>query len=142
MEIPLSDIGDFYPGGILTDEQKSALDGSRAKIAKVSTVTEKSKFGLDGKELPLGQTIDVLKVRVETTPIAKDPNGNDVTIRQSFSLKFESGKWKVSHHEKSHSAQFFAKYGINRFEDALGKEVILVKKVNPVTKKVYLEISI
>lgn len=138
----LSDIGDFYPGGQLSEEQKSSLDGTRVKIAKVSTVTEKSKFGHDGKELPDNGTIDVLKVRVETEVVGKDPNSNDVTVKTSFPLKLINGKWAVSHHEKSKSAKFFAKYGITRFEEAVGKTVILAKKVNPVSKKSWIEISI
>ncbi len=130
-ELNLNELGDYFPIGILTDAQMNELDGKRVKIAEVKTKYVKSKFGLDGKALPIGQTIDVPNVLCVTESVAKDVNDNDVKVTEWFGLKYSNGRWNVQHGPKAKSAKLFAKLGINRFEQAIGREIVLVKKVNP-----------
>ncbi len=64
-------------------------------------------------------------------PFGTDLIGREVIHRERYNLKNKDGVWKVSLHEKSNTGQFLAKYGVDKFENAVSKEVVLVKRTKP-----------
>jgi hypothetical protein len=133
---------EYENSGGPSDEEMDKLDGSRVKIASCEVVDGTSKFGHDGKPLPEGQEIQVKKLKLVTEEFGFSQIGRNITHSEDYNLKFKDGKWKVSLHEKSKAAQFLAKYKMKDFKNVKGTEVVIIKRVNPDTKKGRLRISI
>jgi hypothetical protein len=137
------------PKAGMSDELKEKCDGARAIIKSCTTEMSETRW-VNGQELPDGQTESVPVVMVETGPvmvageILKDDLGTEVTIKEKFNLKKHptTGKWGVSLHEKSKSAQLFNKLKVNSFPECVGKEVILLKKIAPTSGRAYVGFGI
>ena len=140
-QVKLEDL-DYVKSGGPNDEELTKLDGCRTKIAKVEVIKDTSRYK-DGKLLPDEEVVDVMKVRVETAMFGEELIGRTITHREKYNLKQEvDGSWIVSLHDKAKTAQFLSKYKVDKFENAVGVEVVLVKKTNPDTKRSWLTISI
>lgn len=115
----------------LSEEETDKLDGTRAKIATTKTVQKKIGFDINGNALPAGQTRDAWYVRLETVPVATNKMGQPVTVTEDFPLKQHkvTGRWVASLHEKSKTSKLFKKYNVNKFEEMIGRDVVLSKKV-------------
>ena len=140
-DIGLGDL-DYMTSGGPNEEECSKLDGFRVKIVDVKIIDDVSRYDNLGNELPEGQEVPVKKIQLTTDEFGQELIGRKIFHIQSYSLKEKDGKWIVSLHEKSNTGQFLSKYKLDRFENAVGKEVVLVKKTNPNTKKSRLVISI
>ena len=139
-KINLGDL-EYDKGNQLSDEEMNKLDGCRVKIASVEVINDTSRYK-DGQLLPDEQEVEVKKIELLSELFGTDLIGREVTHRERYNLKNADGVWKVSLHEKSNTGQFLAKYGIDKFENAVGKEVVLVKKTNPDSKRSWMRISI
>lgn len=140
-ELSLGDL-DYVKSGSLSDEEMDKLDGFRVKIARISIEDDSTPYGEDGNILPDGQKRPVKAIQLETEEFGLEQIGRNTVHRERYSLKLKDGRWTVSLHEKSKSAQFLSKYKIDKFENAIGKEVVLIKKTNPETKRSRISISI
>jgi len=132
---------EYIRSGGATDDEMDKLDGSRVKIASIEVIDDTSTYK-DGKALPEGMEIEVKKLLLTTEPFGKELIGRDITHKEKYNLKEKDGKWIVSLHEKSKTAQFLSKYKIDNFKNAKGKEVVISKKTNPDNKRSYLTISV
>lgn len=129
-EFKLEDLEDI-PSGEMSDDEMNKLSGSKVKIAS-AIPTQKEVGYKDGEPLPDGETEEVMVVRITTVPFGKDIIGRDIVIKEDFGLKRHptTGNWGVSHHPKAKSQKLFNLLKINRFEEAIGKEILIVKKVS------------
>ncbi|MCK5624981.1 hypothetical protein KAI04_04015 [Candidatus Pacearchaeota archaeon] len=139
-EYKLEDL-EYDKGNALSDDEMNKLDGCRVPIASVEIIDDTSKYQ-DGKLLPDDQEISVKKIELTSAPFGTALIGRDIVHKERYNLKSKDGAWKVSLHEKSNTGQFLAKYGVDKFENAVSKEVVLVKKTNPETKRSWMKISI
>jgi hypothetical protein len=137
------DLGDleYIKSGGPSDEEMDKIDGIRVKIDSINIIEATSRFQ-DGKPLPEGMEIKVKKLELTTVPFGASLIGRDIVHKERYNLKDKSGKWIVSLHEKASTAKFLATYKLDKFENAKGKEVLLIKKTNPDTKRSYLTIKI
>ncbi len=142
--INLDDLTYVKSGNSLSDEEMDRLDGSRVKIATVEVEAGTSKFGTDGNPLPEGQERSVQKLKLVTEEFGEELIGRKISHIERYNLKDIDGRWIVSLHEKSKTAQFLSKYKISNFKEATSLElgVVLVKKTNPNTARSYMTISI
>jgi len=127
-ELKLEDLKPVPVGG-LSEEDMDKYNGTRVKIGKVAIEYTESRWK-DGVELPEGQTVRVPQVAVETEPIGQDALGQPITVKEWFPLKQNkvTGEWGPSLHPKSKCKKFFDLLKINRFEEAVGREVVVIKK--------------
>lgn len=133
---------EYVKSGGPSDEEMDKLDGSRVKIASCEVIDSTSGFGLDGQPLPEGQERAVKMLKMSTEEFGTEQIGRSIVHVESYNLKNVDGKWVVGMHEKSKTAQFLAKYKLDKFTNVVGTEVVIVKKVNPETKRGRLRISI
>lgn len=118
--------------GELSDDLKNQYDGTKTKIKSAIVKEKETKYGLDGKPLPEGQTRKTMVVILETEAVGKNSLGNDITVKEEFNLKQHpvSGKWGPSLHEKSKSKKLFNKFKVNTFKECIGRDIVVVKKVS------------
>lgn len=130
----IEDLVDIPTGG-LTEELADKYNGTKVKIARIvpdangNTVqTIKSRWK-DNKQLPEGQFVDVKAVVLETDAIGIDEAGKPIVIKQQINLKTHpvTGKLGFSKHEKSTAYKFFKMLKINKVEEAIGRDVVIVK---------------
>lgn len=132
---------EYVKSGGPTDEEMDKLDGTRVKIASVEIIDDTSGYK-DGKALPEGQEVQVKKLKILTEEFGENLIERSIVHQERYNLKEIDGKWGVSLHEKAKTAQFLAKYKVDDFKNAVGVEVVLVKKTNPDNKRSYMTISI
>lgn len=120
---------ELAPLGGLDAKDMDKYDGVRIKIARVWS--EEVDDGWDkGVKLDEGVTVKAMKYFAETEPLCEDELGNPITVREKFPLKhLPNGKWQPSGHPKSKTKKFYDKLGINKFSEAEGKEILIVKKI-------------
>lgn len=114
------------------------FEGKQAQIEKVHIEKVLSKYGPDGKQLPVGKEILSPVLKVETVPVfkGKSNKGEDFEIRASelFSLKMKkdekTGKEKIgwSQHEKGSLQKFLKKMRVKHPKDLKGKLVLLTTR--------------
>ena len=126
-------IGDLksVPSAGLSDEDINKYDGTRVRVARVYVDYQESRYE-DGSELPEGQTVKVPFAFVETEPIGQDALGQPIAVTERFPLKRNptSGEWGPSLHQKSKSKKFFDLLKINKFEESVGREVAVLKRLS------------
>lgn len=125
-----------------TEEEMDKLDGTRVKIASCEVVDGTTGFGLDGQLLPEGQERAIKMIKMTTEQFGTEQIERAIEHIESYNLKNIDNKWVVGLHEKSKTAQFLAKYKLDKFTNVIGTEVVLVKKVNPKNNRGRLRISI
>jgi hypothetical protein len=144
-EFKLEDLEYVQSGGPSEDEMDK-LDGCRVKVDKIEIVDDTTRYtkGDDGKQiiLPEGQSVPIKKIKLTTVEFGQELIGRPIVHTEKYNLVKKDGKWIVSLHEKASTAKFLAKYKLDKFENAKGKDVVIVKKTNPETKKSRLTISI
>ena len=133
---------EYVQSGGPSEDEMDKLDGSRVKIAACEVVDDVSKFGTDGNQLPEGQERSVKKIKLITEEFGAGQIERAIIHIENYNLKPVDGKWVVGLHEKSKTAQFLAKYKLDTFTNVVGTEVVVIKRVNPDTKRGRLRISI
>jgi len=152
-ELTLDDINEGIEADGLSEEEKDSLEGKRAKIISITPKTKDAPWAdkdmiVNGRKfdrgdlLPEGTTVPGMVAVVELEPIMTS-KGRSYSIKEDFALKKDSmsGKWGPSLHEKSKSKMLFNKLKVNTFKECIGKEVMLVKKVND-NKKSSIKIAL
>ena len=140
-EMTLDDINEGIISG-LTEEEKDFLEGKRAKIVNIVPIDKPSRWAdkdmvvnnvkyKKSDPLPEGMTVPGRAAVIELEPILL-PSGKPYVLKEDFSLKNNplTGKWGPSLHEKGKAKMLFNKLKVNTFKECIGKEVILIKKVN------------
>jgi hypothetical protein len=124
------DIGDLVdiPSSSITEEIADKYNGTKTKVAKVY-VGEKTTAWKDGVKLPDGQTVVVPVVFVETEVFGKDAKDQPLFKKEAFGLKKVGNKVGFSDHKKAKGRRFMKMLKINKIEEAIGKEVLIVKSV-------------
>jgi hypothetical protein len=143
-----SDIPEIPQDG-LTDELADKYNGSKVKLAKFipalngGFIHEDKTSWKDGKKLPDGQFEITQVVFVETEPYGKDNNGNPLMVKLKIPLKKNKvdGKWGYPTSDGSTASKLKKMLKINKVDQCIGKEVILVKTVSKKGRP-YLVISI
>lgn len=139
----LSDLVDI-PSGDLSDEDYEKYNGTKVEIAEVIPMKKQVPFAEEfGKMLPDGQTREVAVAIVVTKPIGTNALGQPITVKEEFALKKHpiTGKYGPNKHEKSKTFKFFNLLKVNSFQECVGKQIVVVKRVTQKGRK-YLGFSI
>lgn len=132
----------YVKSGGPSAEECTKLDGIRVKIASIEVIDDVGPVYDDKNKKVEGQEKKMKKVKLTTEGFGSDLIGREIVHVEKYNLKEKDGQWSVSLHEKAKTGQFLAKYEFEKFEEAIGTEVIMTKKTNPETKKSWLSISI
>ena len=110
----------------------SKYNGIKTKIGRIFKDVRKTDYDEKGTYVQ-GLQRDQHVVVMETEKLGETEMGNPINVRENFNLKVnpKTGNLAYSTHPKSNTAKIFAKLDINQFEDAVGKEVLIVEKVSP-----------
>jgi len=108
-------------------------EGTKAKIESMEVKEVDSRYSMDGKELPNGQTTKVQRLVIKTEPLDKlKIKDKEISIYASemFSLvQDEEGNWGFSTNPNSKLSKFLAKHKVSDPSELVGKQVIvLVRK--------------
>lgn len=118
-----------------TDELMEKYDGTRVKVAKVWAEEVEKPWDEKGVMLNDGETKKLMVFKVETESVGPDALGEPLTYIEEFSLiHLPNGKWQPSGHVKSNSRKFYDKMKINKFSEAVGKEIVIVRKLKQMGK--------
>lgn len=137
---------ELAPIGGLKPEDIDKFDGTKVNVARIWSEEREVPWSKDGKDLPVGETRKVMVFKVETEALGVDDLGQPIIHVEEFPLKqLPNGNWQPSGHPKSKSKKFYDKMKINKFSEAVGKEVLIVKKIREMGKNIgtpYLGLSI
>ena len=124
--VNLSDIGPAPS----TKVDPAKYSGKRVKVASVSVEKDITDYDEEGKFVQgLGREVDVVKMTTES--IGTNEAGEQIYITEKVNLKkLENGKVVWSTHPKAGMMKLFAKYKINRPEELIGREVMLIERVS------------
>jgi hypothetical protein len=116
------------PTNPVTDEIADKYNGTKVKVKSVEPGSEKTSWK-DGKQLPQGQTIEVPVVFVETEVFGTDAFGQPLKVKESLKLQTINGKIGFRG-DMSKGKRFMRMLKINSIKDAVGREVLIIKKVS------------
>ena len=140
MEKPdLSALGDI-PIDSITEVIADKYNGTKVKVKNVFTDIQKTSWKNNVK-LPEGEYVEVPVVVVETEVFGTDAKEQPLAIKEKFSLKQVGNKVGISEHPKSKARKLLKMLKINRVEEAIGREVLIVKSVDD-NNRVKLVISL
>lgn len=130
----INEINEIQQGG-LTEELADSYNGNKVKIARFVPNEEgtgdmhKFKSGFkDGEQLPEGQFVESKCVYIETEPYGIDEAGNPLTVKQKINLKQDiNGSWGFPTSDRSTAYKFKKMLKINKIQECIGREVIVVK---------------
>lgn len=123
--------------GKKTDFELENIDeytGMKVKIEKVYVRTKTTSYDEKGKFVE-GLAREVKVCTFETEPINVIGSDKTFTLKGDVNLKVTEEGITWSPHPKSGMVKLFSKYGINRPEQMIGKNVMLIKKVSTATGK-------
>ena len=120
----LSDIVDI-PTDNITKEVAQKYNGTKVKITKVYPGLKKTAYQNNVK-LPDGQTIEVPVVYIETDVFGIDAKGQPLLKKTSFNLQKLNGKLGFSTSPKTKARKFMKMLKINRIEESVGRDVVIV----------------
>jgi hypothetical protein len=127
------------PVSDFSDEEMTKLDGTRAKVESVVLHDFDSNYAIEdcimngiaykgGDPFPEGASVPAKEFVLTTVAPLVD---KDLKVRERFPLKKrkKDGKWIASLHEKAKVYKAIKKYGVNRLDELVGKDVILSKMI-------------
>lgn len=122
----LSEI-EMLPSDSITEEVADKYNGTKVKILSVTPGTKRTSWK-DGAQLPQGQFVEVPVVYVRTDVFGQDAKGQPLSVEENFNVVKRNGKVGFSDHKKSKAKRFMKMLKINKIDEAIGREVVVVKK--------------
>ena len=139
--INLNELEDI-PAEAITEEIADKYNPTKVKVKSVVTGTCKS-YWKNAARLPDGQFEIVPCVTMETEVFGTDAKGQPLSAKIDLKLqKSLAGKWGFSTGQKSTGRKVLKMLKINNIQEAVGKEVVVVKTVGGKSGRPFLVISI
>jgi len=120
----LNDIIDI-PTDDITEEIAQKYNGTKVKIANVKP-GKKTTSWQNNQKLPDGQTIEVPVVYVETEVFGTNAKGQPLSKKTAFNLQNLNGKLGFSTSPKTKARKFMKMLKINKIDESIGREVVIV----------------
>jgi hypothetical protein len=112
----------------INDEVADKYNGTKVKVLKVEPGKKRSTYK-DNKPLPQGEFIETPCINVTTENFGTDAFGDPLFVTEQLGLQNRGGKWGFSDSKKSRGRNFMKNLKLNSINEAVGREVLVVKKV-------------